>query len=92
MGAEDGFCSNVAARFCRSVQFCAWVTISYSLGILRLVAERAEGPARAGLARGCFGHLVTSLPRATLCQVMASLVVITRPLNADMIPPNDLIS
>jgi hypothetical protein len=33
-----------------------------------------------------------ALRSATLCQVMASLVVITSPLNADMIPPNDLIS
>jgi hypothetical protein len=30
------------------------------------------------------------LPSATLCQVMASLVLITRPLIADMMPPNDL--
>jgi hypothetical protein len=29
---------------------------------------------------------------AMLCQVMVSLVVMTRPLKADMIPPNDLIS
>jgi hypothetical protein len=32
------------------------------------------------------------LCRATLCQVMASLVVMARPLKADMIAPKDLIS
>jgi hypothetical protein len=64
------------------------------------VAECAEGAARARFARGRLGHAVTvpwalafaALRSATLCQVMASLVVITSPLNADMIPPNDLIS
>jgi hypothetical protein len=100
LGADDGFCSKAADRFCRSVQFCAWVTIVFARHPAYL-AERAEGAARAGRA-GITGrrlcHAVTvfclawALWRATLCQVMASLVLITRPLNADMIPPKDLIS
>ncbi len=54
MAADDGFCSKADARFCRSVQFWPWVTISYSLGIRRtspnaLNVRRGRG-LRAGVS------------------------------------------
>jgi hypothetical protein len=54
LAADEGFCSNAAARFYRSVQFWAWLTISYSLGIRRtspnVLKDRRGRGLRAGVS------------------------------------------